>query len=112
MDSDRAGPTGLSRVQMVMRQFAATQTSLGDVSWSLFPTNPSQVGTSRSATSPGSVIYPRSSGGLHVRPTSESSNDNLANILAMAETVREVLPYIPDDIIFQVYFHFNVYHFL
>ncbi|XP_022872308.1 E3 ubiquitin protein ligase RIN2-like isoform X1 [Olea europaea var. sylvestris] len=101
MDSDRAGPTGLSRVQMVMRQFAATQTSLEDVSWSLFPTNPSQVGTSRSATSPGSVIYPRSSGGLHVRPTSESSNDNLANILAMAETVREVLPYIPDDIIFQ-----------
>ncbi|CAA2987780.1 E3 ubiquitin ligase RIN2 [Olea europaea subsp. europaea] len=112
MDSDRASPSGLSRVQMVMRQFAATQTSLEDVSWSLFPTNPSQAGTSRSATSPGSVIYPRSSGGLHVRPTAESSNDNLANILAMAETVREVLPHIPDDIIFQVYFHFNFYHFL
>ncbi|KAI9115285.1 hypothetical protein K1719_013604 [Acacia pycnantha] len=40
---------------------------------------------------------------LHMRNVPRFANDNLANILAMAETVgvREVLPHIPDDVIFQ-----------
>ncbi|PIN22400.1 E3 ubiquitin ligase [Handroanthus impetiginosus] len=104
---DGAGPSGFSRVQMVMRQLAAVgetyaQTALDDAAWSLFPPNPSQAGTSRSAIPPaGPTRYPRAAGGLHVRSTSHTANDNLANIIAMAETVREVLPHIPDDVIFQ-----------
>ncbi|KAK6155857.1 hypothetical protein DH2020_010105 [Rehmannia glutinosa] len=109
---DGAGPSGLSRVQMVMRQLAAVgetyaQTALEDAAWSIFPPNPSQASTSRSAIPPaGSIRYPRGAGGLHVRSTSHTANDNLANIIAMAETVREVLPHIPDDLIFQLFvFH-------
>ncbi|KAI3458294.1 hypothetical protein Pfo_014957 [Paulownia fortunei] len=104
---DGAGPSGFSRVQMVMRQLAAVgetyaQTALEDAAWSLFPPNPTQAGTSRSAIPPaGSIRYPRGDGGLHVRSASHIANDNLANIIAMAETVREVLPHIPDDLIFQ-----------
>ncbi|KAL0324521.1 UNVERIFIED_CONTAM: E3 ubiquitin protein ligase RIN2 [Sesamum calycinum] len=104
---DGAGPSGFSRVQMVMRQLAAVgetyaQTALEDAAWSLFPPNSSQASTSRSAIPPaGPIRYPRDAGGLHVRSTSNVPNDNLANMIAMAETVREVLPHIPDDIIFQ-----------
>ncbi|GFQ05864.1 E3 ubiquitin protein ligase rin2 [Phtheirospermum japonicum] len=104
---DGAGPSGLSRVQMVMRQLAAVgetydQTVLEEAAWSLFPSNPSQAGTSRSAIpSASSIHYPRGAGGLHLRSTSHTANGNLANILAMAETVREVLPHMPDDLIFQ-----------
>lgn len=104
---DGAGPSGFSRVQMVMRQLAAVgetyaQTALEDAAWSLFPPNSSQASTSRSAIPPaGPIRYPRDAGGLHVRSTSSVPNDNLANMIAMAETVREVLPHIPDDIIFQ-----------
>ncbi|XP_073119015.1 E3 ubiquitin protein ligase RIN2 [Henckelia pumila] len=101
-----ASPSGFGRVQMVMRQLAAVgetyaHTALEDATWSLFPPNSSQAGTSRSALSTGSARYPRGSGGLHLRSTSLGTNDNIANIIAMAETVREVLPHIPDDIIFQ-----------
>ncbi|KZV41418.1 hypothetical protein F511_12146 [Dorcoceras hygrometricum] len=103
---DGASPSGFGRVQMVMRQLAAVgetyaQTALEDATWSLFPPNSSQAGTSRSAVSTGSTRYPRGSGGLHLRSTSLGTNENLANIIAMAETVREVLPHIPDEIIFQ-----------
>ncbi|XP_051143166.1 E3 ubiquitin protein ligase RIN2 [Andrographis paniculata] len=104
---DGAGPSGFGRVQMVMRQLAAVgetyaQTALEDAAWGLFPPNPSQAGTSRAAMPPhGSMRQARDTGGLHVRSTSHSGNDNIANIIAMAETVREVLPHIPDDIIFQ-----------
>ncbi|KAG8381502.1 hypothetical protein BUALT_Bualt06G0128500 [Buddleja alternifolia] len=102
---DGAGPSGFSRVQMVMRQLAAVgetyaQTALEDASWSLFPPNPNQAGTSRSPVPPSdSARYP--TGGLHLRSPSQSISENLANIIVMAETVREVLPHIPDDIIFQ-----------
>ncbi|KAL3652489.1 hypothetical protein CASFOL_002170 [Castilleja foliolosa] len=106
---DGAGPSGLSRVQMVMRQLAAVgetidQTVLEEAAWSLFPPNPSQAGTSRSAIPPANSVHyprPRGAGGLHLRSTSRTTNGNLANILAMAETVREVLPHMPDDLIFQ-----------
>ncbi|KAL0317636.1 UNVERIFIED_CONTAM: E3 ubiquitin protein ligase RIN2 [Sesamum angustifolium] len=108
---DGAGPSRFSRVQMVMRQLAAVgetyaQTALEDAAWSLFPPNSSQASTSRSAIPPaGPIRYPRDAGGLHVRSTSNVPNDNLANMIAMAETVREVLPHIPDDIIFQLALH-------
>ncbi|KAK6132206.1 hypothetical protein DH2020_034064 [Rehmannia glutinosa] len=67
---DGAGPSGLSRVQMVMRQLAAVgetyaQTALEDAAWSIFPPNPSQASTSRSAIPPaGSIRYPRGAGGF------------------------------------------------
>lgn len=110
---DGAGPSsgvrsgGLGRVQMMMRQLAAVgetyaQTTLEDAAWSLWPVNPSQPGTSGSPIPPGSVRYPVSAGGLHMRATSRAANDSMANILAMAETVREVLPHIPDELIIEV----------
>ncbi|GMP42540.1 hypothetical protein CsSME_00034855 [Camellia sinensis var. sinensis] len=57
--------------------------------------NPSQAGTSNS------TLPPAGSVGLHMRSTSRVANDNIANVLAMAETVREVLPHIPGELIFQ-----------
>ena len=110
---DGAGPSsgvrsvGLGRVQMMMRQLAAVgetyaHTALEDAAWSLWPMNPSQAGTSRSPVPPGPTRYPGSAGGLHMRTPSRASNDNIAGMLAMAETVREVLPHIPDEIIIQV----------
>ncbi|KAL1292070.1 hypothetical protein HN51_060522 [Arachis hypogaea] len=109
---DGAGPSsttirtvGLGRVQMMMRQLTSVgetyaQGAFEDASWSLWPINPSQASSSNPTVSVGE----RPSGGsgsLHRRTGSQSANDNMANILAMAETVREVLPHIPDDIIFQ-----------
>ncbi|KAL3524161.1 hypothetical protein ACH5RR_016995 [Cinchona calisaya] len=109
---DGAGPSsgarsvGFGRVQMMMRQLAAVgetyaQTALEDTSWSFWPMNPSQAGTSHSPIPPGSVRYPGGAGGLHLRANSRVANDSIANILAMAETVREVLPHIPDELIIQ-----------
>ncbi|XP_052185636.1 E3 ubiquitin protein ligase RIN2-like [Diospyros lotus] len=110
---DGAGPStgarsvGLGRVQMMMRHLAAVgetyaQTALEDAAWSLWPMNPSQAGPSGSALHhSGFVRYPGTAGGLHMRTTSRAANNNMANILAMAETVREVLPHIPDELIFQ-----------
>lgn len=112
---DGAGPStairtvGLGRVQMMMRHLASVgetyaQTTFDDASWNLWPINPSQTSASGpsqpTAPSPG-VRLPGGNSGLHIRTASRSANDNLANVLAMAETVREVLPHIPDDIIFQ-----------
>lgn len=110
---DGAGPStamrsvGLSRVQMMMRHLASVgetyaQTAIEDTSWSLWPMNPSQASASGSPVPP--VVpgrHPGNTGGAHARSTSRSANDNIANILAMAETVREVLPHIPEDLIFQ-----------
>lgn len=108
--ADGAGPStairsvGLGRVQRVMRQLASVgetyaQTALEDAaSWSLWPMNPSEAASAPDSTHP---VPARRTNGLHMRTPSHSSNDNLANILAMAETVQEVLPHIPGDIIFQ-----------
>lgn len=94
---------------MLMRQLDVgdtyAQSTLED--WSLFPPNPSHIGTSRSAISPASTRYPGGTGGLHVRSTSNAAN-NLENIIAMAETVREVLPHVPDEVIFQVQFFSSI----
>ncbi|XP_042053500.1 E3 ubiquitin protein ligase RIN2-like [Salvia splendens] len=103
---DGAGPSGLNRVQMLMRQLDVgetyAQSTLQDAAWSLFPPNPSQTSTSRSAIPPAaSTRYPGGTSGLHMRSTSNAANTNLENLIAMAEAVREVLPHVPDDVIFQ-----------
>lgn len=114
---DGAGPStairtvGLGRVQMMMRHLASVgetyaQTTFEDAAWSLWPINPSQASASGSPIPSPGVRLPAGTGSLHIRTASRSANDNVANILAMAETVREVLPHIPDDIIFQVRFGF------
>ncbi|KAG5021124.1 hypothetical protein JHK87_016979 [Glycine soja] len=111
---DGAGPStairtvGLGRVQMMMRHLASVgetyaQTTLEDTAWNLWPINPSQASASGSTIPPPGGRLPERTGSLHLRTASQSSNDNVANILAMAETVREVLPHIPDDMIFQEY---------
>ncbi|XP_050223307.1 E3 ubiquitin protein ligase RIN2 [Mercurialis annua] len=110
---DGAGPStamrsvGLGRVQMMMRHLASVgetyaQTALEDAAWSLWPMNPSQAVASGTPVPPGIGGRPAGgTGGLHIRTPSRSANDNIANLLAMAETVREVLPHIPDELILQ-----------
>ncbi|KAI4320072.1 hypothetical protein MLD38_033590 [Melastoma candidum] len=101
---DGAGPStsvrsaGLSRVQLMMRHLASvgesyTQSPLDDTAWGLWPANVSQPAANVGGL-PGSM-------GGHVRRASRSANDDIANILSMAETVREVLPHVPDELIFQ-----------
>ncbi|XP_010442646.1 PREDICTED: E3 ubiquitin protein ligase RIN3 isoform X2 [Camelina sativa] len=105
---DVAGPSagsrsvGLGQVQMMMRHLASVgegyaQNALDDASWGLWPMNPSQVSI------PSSNVPPAGggrTGGLHLRTVSRAEN-NMASIPAMFETVREVLPHVPDEIIFQ-----------
>ncbi|RDX94104.1 E3 ubiquitin protein ligase RIN2, partial [Mucuna pruriens] len=109
---DGAGPStairtvGLGRVQMMMRHLASVgetyaQTAFEDASWNLWPINPAQASASGSTIPPPGGRVQGGTGSLHLRTASQPSNDNVANILAMAETVREVLPHIPDDMIFQ-----------
>lgn len=111
---DGAGPStairsvGLGRVQMMMRQLAAVsetyaQTALEDAAWSLWPMTNSQTvsGSSVPPAAATAMRFTGRNGGLRFRNASPSVNDNISNILAMADTVREVLPNIPDEIIFQ-----------
>ncbi|XP_019200463.1 PREDICTED: E3 ubiquitin protein ligase RIN2 [Ipomoea nil] len=115
---DGAGPStgvvrsgSLGRVQMMMRHLAAVgetyaQTALEDAAWSLLAMHPSQAaGTSSSPTPPANPTRsPENAAGLRLRTphaAAAAANDNIAHIMAMAETVREVLPHIPDEIIFQ-----------
>ncbi|OMO94901.1 Zinc finger, RING-type, partial [Corchorus capsularis] len=109
---DGAGPStgirsvGLGRFHMMMRHLASVgetyaQTALEDTAWSLWPMNPSQVAGSASSVPPNiGGRYPGNAN-LHTRIAPRTANDNIANILAMAETVREVLPHVPDELIFQ-----------
>ncbi|KAJ6933376.1 E3 ubiquitin protein ligase RIN2-like isoform X1 [Populus alba x Populus x berolinensis] len=111
--ADGAGPStairsvGLGGVQMMMRHLASVgetyaQTALEDAAWSLWPMSPSQATPSASSTPPAAGgRHPGGTGGLHMRTASNSTNDFIANILAMAETVREVLPHVPDELILQ-----------
>ncbi|KAL9350155.1 hypothetical protein Peur_057410 [Populus x canadensis] len=111
--ADGAGPStamrsvGLGGVQMMMRHLASVgetyaQTALEDAAWSLWPMSPSQATPSASSTPPAAGgRHPGGTGGLHMRTASHSTNDFIENILAMAETVREVLPHVPDELILQ-----------
>lgn len=111
--STAIGSVGLGRVQMMMRHLASVgetyaQTALEDGTWSLWPMSPSQVAATGPSNPPADDgRYHGGARSLHMRTPSRTVNDNLANILAMAETVREVLPHMPDDLIFQVQFFFN-----
>lgn len=109
---DGAGPSsgmrsvGLGRVQMMMRHLAAVgetyaQTALEDTAWNLWPINPSQAASTSTSNnpSPSTVRYRGHAGGSVIRTTPRVSDDDLSNILAMAETVREVLPHVPDELI-------------
>lgn len=93
---------------MMMRHLASVgetyaQTALEDGAWSLWPMNPSQVAATVPSIPPADDARFRAGAqGVDMRTPSRTVNDNLANILAMAETVREVLPHMPDDLIFQV----------
>ncbi|XP_010035025.2 E3 ubiquitin protein ligase RIN2 [Eucalyptus grandis] len=112
---DGAGPSstamrsvGLGRVQMMMRHLASigdtySQSALDDAGWGIWPTNLSHAGPSGSLASGAPTVgrHPGATGGLHLRTTLRSANDDIANILTMAETVREVLPHIPEEMIFQ-----------
>ncbi|MBA0656870.1 hypothetical protein Goklo_009195 [Gossypium klotzschianum] len=110
---DGAGPStdtrsvGLGRVHMMMRHLASVgetyaQTALEDTAWSLWPMNPSQAAASASSVPPNvGGRFPTNTGSLHIRTASRTANEGVANILAMAETVREVLPHVPDEMIFQ-----------
>lgn len=99
---------------MMMRHLASVgetyaQTALEDGAWSIWPMNPSQATATGQPIPPaGDGRYPVGTRNLHMRSPSRTVNDNIANILAMAETVREVLPHMPDDIIFQVQFSCNM----
>ncbi|XP_050384984.1 E3 ubiquitin protein ligase RIN2-like [Argentina anserina] len=105
--STAIGSVGLGRVQMMMRHLTSVgetyaQTALEDGAWSLWPMNPSQAAASGQPIPPAvDGRYQVGARNLHMRSPSRTVNDNIANILAMAETVREVLPHMPDDIIFQ-----------
>ncbi|KAK6926400.1 hypothetical protein RJ641_008119 [Dillenia turbinata] len=112
---DGAGPSnamrsvGLGRVQMMMRHLASVgetyaQTAFEDAAWNLWPMNPSQASGSASPIPPttAGVRFAGNTTGLHRRTMSRTAGDNIANLLAMAETVREVLPHIPDELVFQV----------
>lgn len=109
--STAIGSVGLGRVQMMMRHLASVgetyaQTALEDGAWSLWPMNPTQAAAAGQPIPPADDgRYPGGTRRLHIRTPSRSVNDDIANILAMAETVREVLPHMPDDIIFQVQFY-------
>lgn len=94
---------------MMMRHLASVgetyaQTAFEDTAWNLWPINPSQASASGSTIPSTGGRLPGGTGSLHIRTPSRSASDNTANLLAMADTVREVLPHIPDDIIFQVSF--------
>lgn len=111
-DGAGAGPStgvrsvGLGRVQMVMRHLAAVgetyaQTALEDAAWNLWPVNPSQASTSTSSNNPSTstVRHRGHASGPLIRTPPPVPDDDLSHILTMAETVREVLPHVPDELI-------------
>ncbi|XP_052626032.1 E3 ubiquitin protein ligase RIN2-like [Lactuca sativa] len=105
---------------MMMRHLTAigetyAQTTLEDAAWNLWHVNPSQASTSTSSSSlnnpnPFTNIV-RHQGGhntgvgggslIRTMPTPLVPDVDLSNIIAMVETVREVLPHVPDELILQ-----------
>lgn len=116
---DGAGPSaairsvGFGRVQMMMRHLASVgetyaHNAVEDTTWNLWRTaHPHAPSASSIPTASSSVRYSGNMGGLHFRHTSPTANENIPAIVSMANTVREVLPHIPDEIIFQVLFEFR-----
>ncbi|KVI05402.1 Ubiquitin system component Cue, partial [Cynara cardunculus var. scolymus] len=63
--------------------------------------NPSQAASTSTSNnpSPSTIRHRGHGGGSVIRTPPHVSDDDLSNILAMAETVREVLPHVPDELI-------------
>ncbi|KAA3458144.1 E3 ubiquitin protein ligase RIN2-like [Gossypium australe] len=101
--STGVGSVGLGRVHMMMRHLASVgDTAVEHTAWSPWSMNPSQAAASVSSVPPNvGGRYPGNAGSLRMRTTPSTGNGNIANILAMTETVREVLPHIPDEMIIQ-----------
>ncbi|TYI17788.1 hypothetical protein ES332_A07G049100v1 [Gossypium tomentosum] len=99
--STGVGSVGLGRVHMMMRHLA----SVGDTAVEHTARSPWSMNLAQAAASVSSVPpnvggrYPGNAGSLRMRTTPSTGNGNIANILAMTETVREVLPHIPDEMI-------------
>lgn len=109
---DGAGPStairsvGFGGVQMMMRHLASVgenyaHTALEDTAWNLWSTpHPHASPASSIPTASSASRFGGNTGGLRFR-NPPSTSENIPGILAMANTVREVLPHIPDEIIFQ-----------
>ncbi|XP_047332791.1 E3 ubiquitin protein ligase RIN2-like [Impatiens glandulifera] len=102
---DGAGPSSrssvrLGRIQTMMRHLEAvgetySHAALDTGPWNLWPLYASQVSASGSSVPPvGSLRFPGNTASLHAMTSR-------ANILAMVETVREVLPHVRDDLILE-----------
>lgn len=95
---------------MMMRRLASVgetyaHNALDDTAWNLWPmAHPHAPSASSIPTVSSSVRYSGNMGGLRFRRNSPTANENIPGILSMVNTVREVLPHIPDEIIFQVLF--------
>ncbi|XP_077235447.1 E3 ubiquitin protein ligase RIN2-like [Tasmannia lanceolata] len=109
---DVAGPStairsaGLNRVQMMVRHLASVSetyaTALEDSPWSLWPMTYAPAASGSSVPPVSSALrYNTNNAGLRFRNTTRSIDEDISGLLAMADTVREVLPHIPDEIIFQ-----------
>ncbi|XP_065047279.1 E3 ubiquitin protein ligase RIN3-like [Musa acuminata AAA Group] len=95
-------PVGYGGVQMMMRQLASVSEnfahgSLDNDAWTPWP---SQHTSMPSLPSSSSLRMNRNATGLRIRNTSPSVN-NMSELLAMVDIVREVLPHIPDEFIVQ-----------
>lgn len=95
--SSSVRPVGYGGVQMMMRQLASVSEnyahgSLDNDAWTPWPSLPSSS----------SLRMNRHATGLRIRNTSPSVN-NMSELLAMVDIVREVLPHIPDELIVQVF---------
>ncbi|THU61286.1 hypothetical protein C4D60_Mb07t21700 [Musa balbisiana] len=93
--SSSVRPVGYGGVQMMMRQLASVSEnyahgSLDNDAWTPWPSLPSSS----------SLRMNRHATGLRIRNTSPSVN-NMSELLAMVDIVREVLPHIPDELIVQ-----------
>lgn len=102
--SSSVRPVGYGGVQMMMRQLASVSEnfahdSLDNDAWTPWP---SQHTSMPSLPSSSSLRMNRNATGLRIRNTSPSVN-NMSELLAMVDIVREVLPHIPDELIVQVF---------
>ncbi|CAL9772880.1 unnamed protein product [Musa acuminata subsp. burmannicoides] len=100
--SSSVRPVGYGGVQMMMRQLASVSEnfahgSLDNDAWTPWP---SQHTSMPSLPSSSSLRMNRNATGLRIRNTSPSVN-NMSELLAMVDIVREVLPHIPDELIVQ-----------
>ncbi|THU73619.1 hypothetical protein C4D60_Mb04t24750 [Musa balbisiana] len=100
--SSSVRPVGFGGVQMMMRQLASVSEnfahgSLDDAAWNLWSSQHTSI---PSIPSSASIRLNRNAAGQRIRNASPSVN-NMSELLAMVDRVREVLPHIPDELIVQ-----------